>query len=100
MPHRYPYAPVRAKGLLTVNAYQGVGLDNNKGKLITTFTKQLDINDFDTGTCGADEFPCGFIREIRIPIDAQYTTGYNDPYIEVTFETQGQAFHATDHWVQ
>ena len=93
-----PYEYVRAKGLLKVSIYHAVGfMDDQKGKLIESFTKELDINDFTTGTCGNEERYCGFIREIRFEFtEPNNLGGLNFGYMEVTFETQGKSFEAVD----
>jgi hypothetical protein len=93
-----PYEYIRAKGLLKVSIYHAVGfLDDQKGELIESFTKELDINDFTTGTCGNEEKYCGFIREIRFDFTKPNNLGgLNFGYMEVTFETQGKSFEAID----
>jgi hypothetical protein len=93
-----PYEYVRAKGLLKVSIYHAVGfLDDQKGEIIESFTKELDINDFTTGTCGNEEKYCGFIREIRFDFTKPNNLGgLNFGYMEVTFETQGKSFEAID----
>lgn len=93
-----PYEYMRAKGLLKVSIYHAVGfLDDQKGELIESFTKELDINDFTTGTCGNEEKYCGFIREIRFEFTKPNNLGgLNFGYMEVTFETQGKSFEAID----
>jgi len=93
-----PYEYVRAKGLLKVSIYRAVGfLDDQKGELIESFTKELDINDFTTGTCGNEDKLCGFIREIRFDFTKPNNLGgLHFGYMEVTFETQGKSFEAVD----
>ena len=86
-----PYGYLRGKGLLKVK------ISNQNGNLIESYTKELDVNDFNVGTCGNEEKFCGYIREIRFNFKKSNNLGgLNFGRMEVTFETQGKSFEAVD----
>ncbi|MBT6774256.1 hypothetical protein HOA91_02695 [Candidatus Woesearchaeota archaeon] len=85
---------IRTKGTLEVSLYHGTGLmGDQKGTFIQKWTKEYDVTDFTSGTCGGKS--CAFIEDIQLEYDKDHGFGsFSVGYLEAKFISQGETFEA------